>query len=144
MLNTTDIKKLEEYFIEHKDLKLRRELRKLDVLTKEVDENIGTKSTALPQSIVENEVIKLSMDRHYNNIDTIIKAVDNIYQTGSDIERSIIECRYWNMDDTAYEWEDIAHHLTTQRTDGKVISRNAILHARNKMLNRFAENISWI
>lgn len=143
-LNTNDIKKLEEYFVNYKELKYKRELRKLTILTKEVDENVGSKSTALPQSPVEKEVIKLSMDIHYQNIDRIIKAIDNIYHNCTDTQRTIIECRYWHMIETAYEWEDIAHHLTTLRTDGKVISKNSTLHERNKMLTRFADEIGWI
>lgn len=144
MLNTNDIKKLEEYFVRYDELKLKRELRRLTVLTKEVDENIGTKSTALPQSQVENEVIKLSMDRHYANIDTIIKGIEQITNTCNDTERVIIECRYNKSVDTAYEWEDIAHHLTTMRNDNKVISRNAVLNIRNRILTEFAELIGWI
>ncbi|UBH07854.1 transcriptional regulator [Macrococcus armenti] len=144
MLNTNDIKKLEEYFIKYDELKSKRELRKHTLLTKEVDENIGTKSTALPKSQVENQVIKLHSDLIYQNIDRIINAIEYIYGNCTDVQRVIIECRYWHEVDTAYEWEDIAHHLTTLRTDGKVISKNATLHARNKMLNNFALKIGWI
>lgn len=144
MLNTTDIKKLEEYFVNYEDLKMKKELRKLTLLKKETDDNVGTKSTAAPQSPVENEVVKLSMDRHYNNIDTIIKAIDEVYKHSSDIEKTIIECRYWKRDYTAYEWEDIAEHLTRKRDDSRIISRNATLNARNKMLEEFAKLIGWV
>ena len=144
MLNTNDIKKLEEYFINYEDIKLKKELRRITLLKRETDDNVGSKSTAQPQSHIENNYIKLDMDRHYNNLCSIIKAIDDIYKTCSDVQRTIIECRYWQLDDTAYEWEDIAHKLTTQRDDSKVISRNATLNARNKMLGEFAELIGWI
>ena len=51
---------------------------------------------------------------------------------------------YWEKDLTVYEWTDIAHELTKQRDDNKVISRDATLRMRNQLMRETAKRIGWI
>ncbi|PAK90823.1 transcriptional regulator, partial [Brevibacterium casei] len=69
-----------------------------------------------------NEVTKLHSDLKYLNLQAIIQAIEDVYNAATKEQQLIVNYRYWEKDLTVYEWTDIAHELTKQRDDNKVIS----------------------
>lgn len=143
-LGKNDIPKLEEYWINHNHLKAQLKFREFELLHYEKDTNIGGGQSNIPTSPTEQRAIKLRSDELYNNLKRITEAVSSIYNTADEDEAFIIESRYFNTGVDCYEWEDIAHQLTINRTDNKVVSRNGVLRKRNKIMQDTAELIGWV
>lgn len=138
-----DIKKLEEYWINYDHLKWQLEFREFQLLYKEHDTNVGGGKSNLPSSPTEQQVIKLQLDDLYSNLQKITEAIARIYNEADSDERFIVNARYFGKYD-AYEWDDIAHELTKRQNDDKIISRNATIRKRNKIMQRTAKAIGWV
>ncbi|MCS4486374.1 transcriptional regulator [Staphylococcus americanisciuri] len=143
-LGKADIPKLEEYWINYNNVKGQLAYRRYELLYQPQDKNIGGGKPNLPRSPVENEVIKLHDDNKYRNLSAIVSAIEDVYNKATAEQKFIIEHRYWERDLTVYEWVDIAHELTKQRDDDKIISRDAVLRLRNKIMRDTAKRIGWV
>lgn len=143
-LGKEDIPKLEQFFRKYDELKVQLAYRRYELLYQPQDTNIGGRKPNLPSSPVENEVIKLHKDDKYRNLQATIKAVEDVYNKATSEQKAIIEYRYWGKDELIYEWEDIAHELTKQRKDDKIISRYAVIRIRNNIMQETAKRIGWI
>ncbi len=143
-LGRADLPKLEEYWINYNDLKGQLAYRRYELLYQPQDTNIGGGKSNIVSSPVENEVIKLHKDNKYRNLQATLQAVEDVYNRASDEQKAVIEYRYWEKDLAIYEWPDIAHELTKRRADDKIISRDAVLRMRNKIMRDTAERIGWI
>lgn len=143
-LGKTDIPKLEEYWEKLNDMKGQLMYRRYDLLYQPTDTNNGGGQSNLPTSPVENEVTKLHSDLKYLNLQAIIQAIEDVYNAATKEQQLIVNYRYWEKDLTVYEWNDIAHELTKQRDDDKVISRDATLRMRNQLMRETAKRIGWI
>lgn len=143
-LGKEDIPMLEKYW---KDIdKIRGQLayRRYELLYSPRDTNVGGGKSNFPNSPVESEVIKLHEDNLYRNLKATIQAVEDVYRNATEEQQLIAQYRYWEKDLAIYEWEDIAHELTKQREDDKIISRNATLRMRNQMMRETAKRIGWV
>ncbi|EGS40329.1 transcriptional regulator [Staphylococcus capitis] len=143
-LGKTDIPKLEEYWEKYEDMKGQLVFRRYELLYQPTDTNHGGGKSNLPSSPVENEVTKLHSDLKYTNLQAIIQAIEDVYNNATKEQRLIVDYRYWEKDLTVYEWPDIAHELTKDRDDNKVISRDATLRMRNQLMRETAKRIGWV
>lgn len=143
-LGKEDIPMLEKYWKDIDKLRGQLSYRRYELLYTPRDENVGGGKSNLPNSPVEKEVIKLYEDNLYRNLSATIQAVEDVYRNATQEQRLIAQYRYWEKDLMIYEWEDIAHELTKQRKDDKIISRNATLRMRNQMMRETAKRIGWI
>jgi RinA family phage transcriptional activator len=143
-LGKNDIPKLEEYWRNYAQIERQKRFREFELLYQSKEEPTGGGRSNTISKPTEQQVIKLSKDELYNNLSNIVDAIDSIYKQANEEERFIIHCRYLDDNVEVYEWEDIAHELTKQRTDDKVISRNAVLRRRNKIMQQTAKEIGWV
>lgn len=143
-LGKADIPKLEEYWINYDELKGQLAYRRYELLYQPQDTNVGGGKSNLTSSPVENEVIKLHKDNKYRNLQATIQAIEDVYRVATDEQKAIIHYRYWEKDLTVYEWPDIAHELTKNRKDNKIISKDATLRMRNRIMRETAKRVGWI
>lgn len=143
-LGKADIPKLEEYWINYDELKGQLAYRRYELLYQPQDTNVGGGKSNLPSSPVENEVVKLQNDNKYRNLQATIQAIEDVYNSATPEQKAIIQYRYWEKDLTVYEWPDIAHELTKNRNDNKIISRDATLRMRNQIMRETAKRVGWI
>lgn len=138
-LNRHDIKKLEDLWIAHEENKKKLKYREWEIFSKNNDdENTGGGANSV-RSIgkpTETLAIKLAEDNLYQNLVTITKAVESIYERSDINTKSIVESRYWNDDIYVYEWDEIADELG--------LSRSSVLRLRNSLLNETAKEIGWV
>lgn len=143
-LGKADIPKLEEYWINYDELKGQLAYRRYELLYQPQDTNVGGGKSNLTSSPVENEVIKLHKDNKYRNLQATIQAIEDVYRVATEEQKAIIHYRYWEKDLTVYEWPDIAHELTKNRNDNKIISKDATLRMRNRIMRETAKRVGWI
>lgn len=138
-LDRHDIKKLEGLWINHEQNKKNLKYREWEIFSKNNDdENTGGGANSV-RSIgkpTETLAIKLAEDNLYQNLVTITKAVESIYERSDINTKSIVESRYWNDDIYVYEWDEIADELG--------LSRSSVLRLRNSLLNETAREIGWV
>lgn len=143
-LGKNDIPKLEEYWRNYDHLKRQLKFREYELTYHKPEEITGGGKSNMPSKPTEQKAIKLASDELYGNLQNIVNAIENIYNEASDEERFIIHARYFDYDVEVYEWEDIAHELTKLRTDDKILSRQAVLRRRNKIMQATAKHIGWV
>ncbi|MGN5882736.1 transcriptional regulator [Staphylococcus simulans] len=143
-LGKTDVPKLEEYWENISELRTQLNYRKYELLYSPEDTNIGGGKNNLPGNPVQKEVIKLNDDHKYRNLKNTINAIDEVYTHATHEQKLIIQYRYWEKDLLIYEWEDIAHELSKQRKDDKVMSKQSVLRMRNQIMRETADRIGWI
>lgn len=143
-LGRADIPKLEEYWINYNNVKGQLAYRRYELLYQPHDSNNGGGKSNIPSRPVEQEALKLHEDNKYRNLSAIVTAIDDVYHYATNEQKLIIKYRYWEEDLTIYEWPDIAHELTKQREDDKIISRDAVLRMRNQLMRETAKRIGWI
>lgn len=138
-LDRHDIKKLEGLWINHEQNKKDLKYREWEIFSKNNDdENTGGGANSVRNigKPTETLAIKLSEDNLYQNLVTITKAVESIYERSDVNTKSIVESRYWNDDIYVYEWDEIADELG--------LSRSSVLRLRNSLLNETAREIGWV
>ncbi|PTG53169.1 transcriptional regulator [Staphylococcus chromogenes] len=143
-LGKADIPKLEEYWNNYRNVKGQLAYRRYELLYQPQDTNNGGGKSNLPGRPVEQEVVRLYEDNKYRNLSEVVTAINDVYNQATPEQKFIIEHRYWEKDLTIYEWQDIAHELTKLRDDDKIISRDAVLRLRNKIMRDTAKRIGWI
>lgn len=143
-LGKADIPKLEEYWKNYDELKGQLAYRRYELLYQPQDTNVGGGKSNLISSPVENEIIKLHKDNKYRNLQATIQAIEDVYRMATEEQKAIIHYRYWEKDLTVYEWPDIAHELTKNRNDNKIISKDATLRMRNRIMRETAKRVGWI
>ena len=80
----------------------------------------------------------------YKNLSNTITSIEDIYRSATKEQQVIVDYRYWDKDLLIHEWEDIAHELTKQREDDKVISVYSVLRMRRKLMEETAKRIGFI
>ncbi|MEN3090724.1 MAG: transcriptional regulator [Staphylococcus pseudoxylosus] len=143
-LTKEDIPKLEQYWKNYEELKGRLAYRRYELLYQPQDTNVGGGKSNLPSSPVENEVIKLYEDNEYRNLQAIIQAIEDVYRKADDIQKDIIEYRYWDKDLTVTTWEDVAHEITKKKDGDTIISSHSAKRIRTKILLETAKQIGWV
>lgn len=136
-LNKNDIPKLEEFWIKHKENKKRLQFRRWELTEeREPDENTGCSSGNSISKPTELKGVSLADDTLYQNLKTITKAVDAIYEESDEDLKLIVDMRYWDDELNCYEWEEIADKL--------FMSRSKVLRKRNLLLDETAKRIGWV
>lgn len=143
-LGKEDLPKLEQLWIKYDEMRGQLAYRRYELLYQPQDTNIGGGKSNIVSSPVENEVIKLHKDKTYRNLSESITAIEDVYKCATPEQKAVVDYRYWDKDELVYEWEDIAHELTKQRSDDKIISRYAVIRIRNKVMQETAKKIGWI
>lgn len=143
-LSKPDLKKIEEYWKNLNAMKGQLSYRRYELLYQPQDMNIGGGKSNLITSPIEREVVKLHEDELYANLSKTITAIEDIYRSATDEQQEIVQYRYWDKDYLIYEWEDIAHELTKQRKDDKIVSVYSVLRLRRKLMEETAKRIGFI
>lgn len=143
-LNKRDVALMEEYWKNLKEMKGQLAYRRYELLYQPTDTNFGGGKSNIVTSPVENEVVKLHQDDLYKNLSNTITSIEDIYRSATKEQQVIADYRYWDKDLLIHEWEDIAHELTKQRKDDKVISVYSVLRMRRKLMEETAKRIGFI
>lgn len=138
-LTRNDIKKLEEYWINHeqnlKDLRFREwELLEEPIVTDNV--GAGKNSVRNISKPTERKALLLAEDNLYNNLKNITTVIDELYLNLNDDEKTIIEMRYWCNSRDFSDWDDIAYELG--------YTRSKTLRIRNGILDEMAKRIGYV
>lgn len=106
--NRIDIQKLESYWICYQDYK--------------------------------KELSKASKDEmksvYYKNLQTLVKAIEQLYEMFDEELRTIINMRYWDKSTACHEWINVADEL--------YMSVQRVLRKRNYIINCLANRIGYI
>lgn len=111
-LSNLDVQKLEEYWMKYGKYKNQLQF---------------AKENNLP---VEKE------EQHYRTLQNIVSAIEKVYNQSNEDARTLINMRYWDKDNTFYDWEEIADKL--------FISRSKTLRKRKLILHETAKYMGWI
>lgn len=137
-LNKHDIQKLEEYWVNYKDIKKMVQFREWELLNPSVEEeeNVGSSRGLSISKPTESKALTLAQDRYYQNLTHIIKVVEQLYSEVDEDTQKIIDMRYWDDNNDCFEWEEIADKL--------FISRSKVLRKRNNLIDDTAKRIGWV
>lgn len=159
-MHKSDIDKL-EHILTHpevykKELKL-REFELEDTVKETIPQSKQNNDLQDPRTIrassntstVENKAIKLHSDVKYQLLYSIVHNTPKFVRTCNDLEQTIIDYRYRQVDISMREWEQIACVLDekvqadSSRYQKKSIGKTTTLIIRDKMLERLAEYIGY-
>lgn len=133
------IKALEGYWINHnqniRDLKY----REWELASKNSDDENsigGSNSVRQVSKPTEQLAVRLTEDKLYQNLTTIIKVVEKLHKELDEDTASIVSMRYWCDSRDFLEWEDIAFELG--------MTRSKVLRMRNTLLSETAELIGYV
>lgn len=95
-------------------------------------------------SSVESAVTKMHNDLQYQTLYSIVCNTPKFVDSLSGYERIIYEYRYREKDIALYEWEEITALLDEKAFEhNKSFSKSTTLRLRNRMLERYAEEIGY-
>lgn len=135
-LTRTDIKKIEEYWINHEQNKKQLKYREWELLYPyQEEERIGGISSGNISNTTQQKAMALMQDAFYQNLKKIVEAIEGLYTTLDSDSKTIVDMRYWCRNDF-FEWEDIADKL--------YMSRHKVLRKRNMLLDKTAKAIGWV
>lgn len=102
------------------------------------DENSGGGSNSVRQvsKPTEQLAVKLMEDKLHQNLTTITKVVEKLYEVLDEDTKSIVNMRYWCNSRDFMEWEDIAFELG--------MTRSKVLRMRNSLLDETARLIGYV
>lgn len=136
-LNKYDLQKLEEYWSNHQQNKRLLQFKEWELTSKTSDdENTGGGRSSGISNPTEQAAAKLLNDKTYQNLKTIINAVEVLYRHADEDIQTIVDMRYWDKERNCYEWEEIADRLN--------LSRSKVLRLRNVLLDDTADMIGWV
>ncbi len=136
-LSRHDIQKLEDYWINLHEYKKQLKFREWELLNahKESDCNIGGGRSGNISDTTALKGIVLAEDMLYQNLQRIVRTIEEMYlQLDHDL-KTIVDMRYWDQENNCYEWEDIADRL--------YMSRNKVLRKRNALIDETARKLAW-
>lgn len=110
-LSKIDIQKIEEYWKGHEANKQKLKSLEQDSLAT-VDEML------------------------YSNLKNITQSIDLLFPTLDEDLQTIVNMRYWDINNNCYEWEEIADTL--------FISRYKAMRKRDVLIDKTASLIGWI
>lgn len=135
-LTRTDIKKIEEYWINHEQNKKQMKYREWELLHPyQEEERIGGISSGRISNTTQQKAMVLLDDKLYQNLKHIVDEIDKLYVDLDEDSKTIVKMRYWCKNDF-YEWEDIADKL--------FMSRHKVLRKRNILIDETAKRIGWV
>lgn len=136
-LSSIDIKKIEEYWMNHELNKKQLKYREWELLNpfKEQEVNTGISAGGISKTTERNALV-LVEDKLYQNLKHIILVIDKMYHDLDSDTKTIVEMRYWDKEGNCYEWEEIADKL--------FMSRHKVLRKRNMLIDETAKRIGWV
>ena len=136
-MNDYDLKKIESYWINIKQLKKDLRYREWELLNphQEQDTNIGGGKGGNISDTTFQKATALLEDRQYQNLKNIVQTIDSLYEELDDDQKGIVNMRYWD-NNGCWEWEDIAAEL--------YLTRYKVLKKRNAIVDRTVERLGWV
>lgn len=135
-LKRHEMKVIEDYIKNIDRLRLRLQIRKYELMDNPVVDNPGAGKSNLPGDPINREVQIYLTDDYYNNMDKIIKAIEEVYEHSDDEVQKIFRLKYWEPELGKETWEEIAQHMHYSKT--------SILRVRERYLKDIAERINFI
>jgi RinA family phage transcriptional activator len=105
----------------------------------EIDENVGGGRPSLPGKPTERIATRLAMDKDLEQLERIVQAVEEVYNSLPDEYRRLIQLRYWTSRQYRWEqkmtWEKIANELHVGRTTA--------FRMREEIIEAIAKRLEW-
>lgn len=136
-LSRVDIKKIEDYWINHKENKRQMRLRELELLhpESETDTNIGGGKSNKISDSTGRKAIVLAEDSRYQHLKNIVNTIEGLYNELDNDQRTIVNMRYWDTTE-CYEWQHIGDEL--------YMSVQRVLRKRNALIDETARRLGWV
>ncbi|WP_052255827.1 hypothetical protein [Salinicoccus sp. YB14-2] len=154
-MHKSDIDKLEDMLINQEKYKKQlryREMELQDTVKETIPTSHQNNDLQDPRTIrasnntssVESAVTKLHNDLQYQTLYSIVCNTPKFVNSLSRYEKIIYDYRYREVELSTYEWEDITVLLDEEAAKhNKSFSKSTTLRLRNRMLERYAENIGY-
>jgi RinA family phage transcriptional activator len=105
----------------------------------EVDENVGGGRPSLPGKPTERIATRLATNKRLEQLEQIVKAIDDVYQSLPYEYKRLIQLRYWTS--RKYRWEQ---KLTWERiADELHVSRRKAFLMREEIIEAIARRLEW-
>lgn len=136
-LSRSEIQTIEKYWTDYEDYKKQLKYREWELLNPHNEEalNFNAKSSKISNP-THNKAIILMNDVYYQNLNRIVKTVEDIYKELDDDLKTIVDMRYWDNENNCYEWQHIADEL--------YMSVQRVLRKRNALIDMTAKRIGWM
>lgn len=136
-MTDADLKKMEQYWTNFSQLKKDLKAREVELLHPHLfqDDTSGIRTSTISKP-TENKAIILSQDIQYQNLQRVVKTVEELYEECDDEMKKIIQMRYWGRNLDTFEWETIADTL--------YLTRWMVLRKRKALMKETMKRIGWI
>jgi RinA family phage transcriptional activator len=105
----------------------------------EVDENVGGGRPSLPGKPTERIATRLATNKRLEQLEQIVKAIDDVYQSLPYEYKRLIQLRYWTS--RKYRWEQ---KLTWERIADELHgSRRKAFLMREEIIEAIARRLEW-
>lgn len=105
----------------------------------EIDENVGGGRPSLPGKPTERIATRLAMDRDLEQLERIVQAVEEVYNSLPNEYKRLVELRYWTS--RKYKWEQ---KMTWERIAKEIhVSERQALRWRDEIVYAIAEKLGW-
>lgn len=133
-------------YVEHNLYYYHEYLRDIERLRKDIlygrdnnDENVGGGRPSLPGKPTERIATNLAMNKRLGQLEQIVKAIDDVYQSLPDERKKLIQLRYWTS--RQYRWEQ---KMTWKKIANEIhISERQALRWRDEIVYAIAEKLGW-
>jgi len=136
-LSKHEIQKLEDYWINLNEYKIKLRHRERDLLEawQETDVNTGGGKGAHISDTTGNKACILADDLMYQNLKRIVHTIEAMLKELDEDQEVIVNMKYLSNKE-AYEWQHIADEL------GMSVQR--VLRKRNNLIDETAKRLGWV
>lgn len=136
-MTDADLKKMEQYWTNFAQLKRDLKAREVELLHPHLfqDDTSGIRTSTISKP-TENKAIILSQDVTYQNLQRIVKTVEDLYNQSDDDLKKIVDMRYFSNNMDMHEWEEIA--------DKMYMSRWMVLRKRKALMKETMKRLGWV
>jgi RinA family phage transcriptional activator len=112
-----------------------KKLREEIIYSTPIDENIGAGSNSYrtPGRPTERIATRLTTHKTLRNLEEIVHAIDNAYDSISENHQKMLRLKYWS--NNAYTWQGIA--------DKCHVHPNTMTKMRKEVISLIADKIGW-
>lgn len=122
-----------EWYKYHHTVKELERLKKNIILSSKYEENIGGTKSNVPGQPTENIAMKLVTHRKIEYLESIIHAIETVYNLINDDYKNVIRMRYWSNRNMT--WEQIAEEVG--------YTKRHCITIRNQVIMATAEVLGW-
>lgn len=103
----------------------------------EIDENVGGGRASLPGKPTETIATKLVTNKHLEQLERIVEAIEDVYYSLPDEYKRLIQLRYWTS--RKYKWEQ---KMTWERIANEIhVSERQARRMREEIVQAIAEKL---